>query len=423
MLRILLILTICALGSALRLQLYTDIHYKGLIYDKIHPDDEEGCRNLTDYAQGMTGSVRLDRCIMAFESVDCQGFSRRLEPATEDLEVLMKPISSFLPCSGSLGGDIIRVDFFDAEGKLLTEYTDVCGCQDLPTKVSTNATRLVNYGNCVKIFQTDTCGGASKELPAGVSPDSEDLSSFGYFVRSISACGSCGKLASQIYKFELFFEEDEDELAGRARQVELAAKTTFFNNGSATVTQEYHASRTVRQSYTVTKSKSISSMSSYGVSAGVSVGLGMKSGDYSASIGASVGGSLTKAYSESSSSGESWTEEEEKTFAVTQTIQIPACVEYEVSSTVSIAENVPIRYELYTKVTGERGGRPMTCFEIQFNVPEMEFLEELDEYTCIYKTEQTMVASVGVDTFISGEGLNIPGCENGDGSMTLPIGH
>lgn len=277
-----------------------------------------------------------------------------------------------------------------------------------------------NYGNCVKVYSTLDCSGSKfKEIPPGKSTDSDSLDKLEFIVRSISSCGtisSCVKLTSKVYKFDLDFPEPDKNTA---KDVELAAKTSFYNNGSATVMQEYHKEKKITETFTVSRSNTIRQMESSTVEAGFETTVSSSFSFFGSSASVSATASLKSSYtietSSESTREESYTHQEEKTFAITQQIQIPPCVEYVVNSMVSIIEKVPIPYWVYTKITGESGGIKMTAQEIRKHVEEMVFVEEYDNYTATFKSQHMLLASVGVDTWITGEGTNIENCQGGGG--------
>lgn len=198
------------------------------------------------------------------------------------------------------------------------------------------------------------------------------------------------------------------------RQVELATRTTFHNNGSATVTQEYEARKSVTESTTFERSTSILMMDSYTVETSATIEAGIEAGPSFVKVSAKVSATVTSAYTQTDSiektERSSYTHEETKEFAVKQTIAIPPCAQYEISSMVTMAENYPVRYEMYTRVTGMASGQRMTAEQVSQQVDDLTFVEYQDEYTAVFKSNHRIIANVGVDTFISGEGSDINGC-------------
>lgn len=338
------------------------------------------------------------------------------------------------------------VEFFIkivSENISVAEYYDICGCQDLPSQVSLKVTKLKNYGNCVTVYASGTCSGnETMDIPGGQNGYSQNLPQLGYYVRSLSACGTrraCVTLKSRITKFKLIPNPSRAAAQSIAQNVDLGTKTYFYNNGSATLTQEYEAKRTVRETTTMKMSKTISSMSSFEVDAGAEVEVGTgedededeceeqrrngrraeeedkcEDKDITIKLQGKLSGSLSKAYSTESppeTEEYSYTHEEETTFSVKQRFQVPPCVQYEVSSTISMVENYPVIYEVYAMITGESSGAKMTAEEVAGQVDEMTFVEYFDEYTAIFKRTETMTANLGVETIISGGGSDLPGCD------------
>lgn len=302
----------------------------------------------------------------------------------------------------------------------MVEYNDICGCQDLPSQVSTSARSLNNYGNCIAVYPEESCSGEKTEISGGTNGLSQDLSQLGHFVRSVSACGnraSCVKLDASIFKFEIFMDKPIEEKAG---EVKMGQVTKFFNNGSATLTQEYEAVQTVRETTIVKLSKSITEMrghrveTSRSVDVSVSASIPIPETTLAVNIGVNVGFSATKGFGSGESEGESesseYTNVEEKQFTTKQTFVVPPCVEYQVSSTVKVVENYPIIYDVYSKVTGEANGKRITAQEVEGRVDGMAFVGYFDEYTAIFKATETIIANVGFETLITAEGNDIEGC-------------
>lgn len=284
--------------------------------------------------------------------------------------------------------------------------------------MTTRLNKLNNFGNCISVYPNPTCSGDPVEIPGGQNGLSQNLPELGFFIRGVSACGvrrACVRLSSEIFKFE--FELDTGKAAEniKSKMLDLATKTTFYNNGSATVFQEYEARKKVRESTTVSLSTSITKMHSSSVSSTVTSSTsetGFNLGIYKQTT--KVTDTLKETYASQKSGTEtesgSYTHEVESEFAVKQVIEVPPCVEYEIFSKVEVVENLPIIYDVYTKVTGESSGRRMTAEEVSNQVDELTFVEIIDEYTAVYKSRHSLMANIGVDTKISGEGKIIPGC-------------
>lgn len=301
------------------------------------------------------------------------------------------------------------------------KYQDICGCQDLPSQVSTKAAKLNNYGNCIRAYPTDSCSGEYKDIPAGRNGLTENLPELGFYPRSLSACGSrrnCVRLASEVFKFVLLPDSEKSSVLSEPKKVNLATKTMFYNNGSATVIQEYEAVQKTKESSSIELTRSFYQMTEVTVSGGVNGSAGVEGYDTNSTFGKVSGkasGYLNMAYSASQESlnqeTNTYSHEEEKEFAVRQSIEVPPCTRYEVSSVVEVVENYPMFYEVYAKVTGESGGEKLTAEDVSTLVDDLTFVEIYDEYTAVFKSTHSLVASVGVEAKISGEGSKIEGCD------------
>lgn len=174
----------------------------------------------------------------------------------------------------------------------------------------------------------------------------------------------------------------------------MSSQTTFRNNGSATVSQEYTASRTVKEISEIQRVKSMTTMNSVSVS---------KTVQTSVSVGwffvkSKMTTSLTEAYSysvsQSSSESEKFTREEETLFTASQKLEIPSCNEYTVNSYVKVVQGMPVDYNLFSYVRGSRGRRVMNATEIKETLSGMEYVEDYDNFTIIAKSSGSMVVTL-----------------------------
>lgn len=294
--------------------------------------------------------------------------------------------------------------------------------------MATKLSWLKNHGNCVTAYSTDTCGGESTDIQAGQNDVSLDLEKLGYYVRSLSGCGTrraCVNLKAKIFKFKILSDNSKRSSVNQiaSGSAELSTKTTFYNNGSATVSQVYEAKKVIRESTTMGISGSFQKMetrsSEFGVSMEAEFSMGIPgaedqdeaNGKLSASVGAAIGMGFKNVVELGNGNSTSYTHEEEKVYAVKQTFQIPPCTEYDVFSTVTMVENYPIIYEVYTMITADSSGERLTAEQVKLQVDEMTFVEIHDEYTVIFKTAENIVANMGVETVINGKGRKISNCE------------
>lgn len=99
--------------SSLKVSVYRDLRFKGLIYEHLTNDEGTPCYNLKSYAQGEAGSIKTDTCLIVFQQPNCQGYSSKLSrDMTEELAHYAKPLYSFHACNATYGGTKIRVDMY-----------------------------------------------------------------------------------------------------------------------------------------------------------------------------------------------------------------------------------------------------------------------------------------------------------------------
>jgi len=115
------------------------------------------------------------------------------------------------------------------------------------------------------VYKDEGCRGGSYKLRGGKSIQSQNLSlvNFDKGVKSIKLCDErpyCLRLNATLFKFEL----SSQGLATLAdnEYVSMTSKTVLFNNGSATVTQEYTAKKTISEEIALRRDSSLSEMNS-----------------------------------------------------------------------------------------------------------------------------------------------------------------
>lgn len=196
--------------------------------------------------------------------------------------------------------------------------------------------------------------------------------------------------------------------------MEMAATTTFTNNGSATVTQEVTAQKTITETIEVEKVNSLSTMESVDISAKV---------EYVSKLNLELIGlesrieySVSTAYMKNSSSQskDKYVDTETKDFSATQRIEIPPCTIYKVSSYIKMAENMPMDYTFTAYVSGYYGNDRLSAAKVKnrLELDGMTYVEDKDPFTVIANATQKITADFGLQAQISGEGVIIQGCKS-----------
>lgn len=204
---------------------------------------------------------------------------------------------------------------------------------------------------------------------------------------------------------------------GLPANVDIATRTTFVNNGSAILIQEYKASRKIRESiqvshglnianiYTTTSEKDIE------ISAGVDIPF-LKNWFF----GASIRGHLTKVFTNQTANSTEVEDgtgiETETEFSIKQEIEVPACTIYEAMSVVKFVQNITFSYALQFSLTGWAGNETLKVEELKKHVEErVEFVRELSEEEILLQINGTIQGSLGIMTVFIGNGEHIVGCQ------------
>lgn len=135
-------------------------------------------------------SVRSNSCIMIYDQLGCNGYSRKIIPRDSSNPeqpipswrlnlVNIKPyMLSFQACNLTEGGSSVNVDVYDKQklaGKLLKSLKDVCDCTAMPAPQS-GYLSIQNHGNCIEIFEKEQCTGFSLKIDPGRNVLSDYLS-------------------------------------------------------------------------------------------------------------------------------------------------------------------------------------------------------------------------------------------------------
>lgn len=309
----------------------------------------------------------------------------------------------------------------------VAEYKDICGCITLP-EFTNRVTRLDNHGNCINLYVSNfatppSCTGSYITLKGGASYLSENLRNLTYSstswkrIMAISPCSEeltkCMKLEATVIKFEINSDPASVNAISSASDISMSLTTTFRNNGTAIVAEEYSAKKSVIEATETSLMKNYTAMQNWSVETGVTT-------EFSADIPlvskATVTASLKSAYN----SEEYVSIEEEEIrrrevttdFSVNQKIEIGPCTLYNVNSFVRMVQNYPINYKVYSKVSGKVGRKKLSAGEIKLRLEGLEYLSDFDEYTVIVMGKGTMLMDFGMEAIIDGAGVPIvDGCQ------------
>lgn len=197
------------------------------------------------------------------------------------------------------------------------------------------------------------------------------------------------------------------------KNVTISLESVFRNNGTAKITQDYTASKRIKDVLEFTKAKGFSNVHTVGVETGVETDF-----EFSLPFIASGKGKfkVTGKYQWQTTSSGTDTEkrsvENEETYTIRQAIEIPPCTEYHVTSFVKMIQNYSVRYTAFARLTGMAGNdEVMYKNELKLHIePGMEFIRDLDDFAIEVSVKGEMFAKYGVKTLLVGEGHPIPGC-------------
>lgn len=305
----------------------------------------------------------------------------------------------------------------------------MCGRVELP-EFAQYPNSFDNHGMCVQIEviennikQTVTEYGGRGPFSIASQPSSS-ITHRNKFL-SIEPCTvnerACADIKAKVTKFSLSMPKYQQFVQNP--MLSLGATTTFINNGSATVTQEYTATKSITQSTEVSLVKSTSKMSSWSVSNTVEFDVGWKVAEI---VDLSFKESFTASYSRESSASESsgTVDRYENTtvFSVDQKIEIQSCTHYTVQSFVKMATGLQLKYTLTFEITGTFQGDRLNATELRRRLAGLKFIEDKpDGYTVVAEDDGTMLVDFGVDVIISGEGEKMPAANCPSHSQVIPL--
>lgn len=196
--------------------------------------------------------------------------------------------------------------------------------------------------------------------------------------------------------------------------VEMATSTRFRNNGRAAITQEYSVSKSFTERVELESTTSFSSTHEVfveaGITAKVSVGIPKAA---KLKIEASLKAGYKYIYNSGSSSTQRYINETKKVFTAKETIAVPPCTVYDVTSFLKTTQDYPVHYKVFAEVTGSYdNGRPLSIAEVKGNLGGLKYESTKDATTVIASSVSKLSVDFGVDTEIVGNGTLIEGCNS-----------
>ncbi len=193
----------------------------------------------------------------------------------------------------------------------------------------------------------------------------------------------------------------------------MAATTTFINDGWATVSQEYQATKVITEATEITLVKSFSKINSWKFGASDDVDINTR---WLFAVERNIRASILTAYTgkETKTNEESNTRCQEfpKEFSASQKVEIEPCTRYHVDSYIRIKEKYPMEYNVTFEVTGTKGGLTMTANEIRDKLGNLKYIRDENIHTVVVSESNEIYLDFGVETIIEGKGKIIAECRN-----------
>lgn len=233
-------------------------------------------------------------------------------------------------------------------------------------------------------------------------------------------CAVLFRYTAEVFKFELHINNANPFVA--VEQVEMAAKTTFRNHGSATVTKDFGAQKTIKELIEINRVSRLTSMTSCIVSKSLRVETPQ---NFPMSAKMKLKQGLIEAYTYTTNSSTKqptrFTKEPEFEFTASEHIQLAPCSEYSVSSYVQMIQGYSIDYVLYAKIRGRKGKRVMTTEELTVEFTGMDYVKDFDGSTIIVTSNGTILADLGLEVVVDGEGFSMPACPGRSVKLYAPV--
>lgn len=199
----------------------------------------------------------------------------------------------------------------------------------------------------------------------------------------------------------------------RPSDLSMGATTTFINDGWATVSQEYTATKTIVEATETSLIRTFSKMNNWNVQAGVEVEFeGGVPFIASNKVKASLQTSYTREHTDTSESGTTQRHETSTEFSVNQHIEIEPCTRYKVDAVVKMKTAYPIRYNMTYEIMGTIGSRLLTATEIKSRMGGLSYLRDKNSNTVVAWEVANIHLDFGVESVIEGQGEVIQECIN-----------
>ncbi len=206
---------------------------------------------------------------------------------------------------------------------------DFCHRVNISDQITKQTGLIDNHNTCIVVHLKSSK--KSFKLEAGASPLSMNIFQFQVDLRDIiggiSPCNTsrfCFVLNATVIRFSVM----NTGLTTKAKSFDLsmAAASTFVNNGSATISQDYTVTKSIKETTETTLASSYSSMNSFNVRAGVEYeeDEGIPS-ICSEKIKASLSVAYTKEWTDTQNKNNTRRNETSTTFSINQKIELKPC--------------------------------------------------------------------------------------------------
>jgi len=203
------------------------------------------------------------------------------------------------------------------------------------------------------------------------------------------------------------------DLQNFIKEVKTGPTQRFRNNGPWTQKEDYEFKTTVDERCSFTFSRAFNQISSIGFEKGVEITGKTNQFMLSALENVQTGVPFKYAVSFIGTETKSYEYRESSDFKIAKQIIVPPCTEYNITSYVSIAENVVFNYRVEFKLTGVlEPGIQMSSTEIRAFVKDVKIVKDLDDFTVIAEATAMLKATFGYETVIDASGLVSDECIN-----------
>lgn len=205
----------------------------------------------------------------------------------------------------------------------------------------------------------------------------------------------------------------------------------IFNNGSGSIQEVFSVEKTYTDKISLTRRQIYSNGSSSNTSINLGASLEAKvaikpkkSLRAAMSGGVNVSGSLSASFQKAWQQSNSNTDENvtttvvetKQTRKISQAMTVPPCTSYEVSSSITMLDDVDVEYSVFYRVSFRteylNASSPET---IQYlNKVNWTFVEVEGEHTAIYVEKGISQATLGLETKINADANTVDPCNKGD---------